>query len=458
MKLTLRQKIVLPTAAVAILALLLLLVLMLGLYSIRKENVIVRDMAYTVDHVGTALASAQRMQELLLDMTDPRQDQDELHFYYLEQYWLFSQAITHPTVTSRMPELVRQQIIEHQSQLGDIDSGLNEREASAALDRIIPQLTSLNRGFLSDKRKVYIRYYETVNSLTTSLLYISSFLVALIIVVGGILVAWATQRVSKRIASLAQECVGGCADGAAPEPGRGDELDELARCVSGMRRSVSRTMNSAKMVEVAEDERRRIAMDLHDLILSDLTHLSRDISVVAHDPSSLPMLQNVQEDMEEVMESIRAIMDELHPQTLDMLGLEAALRSYLERKLARPGLPAYFINVESCVESVLSDFQKLTIYRIAVEAINNTVRHACCTRYEVECRISNGFVSLSVEDNGIGIPLPQGKEPGRGLFNIEERAKAIGATVNWEAARFSSGTRFAMFLAVPKQQTVASNF
>lgn len=448
MVLTLRQKIILPTAVVAVLAFALLLMLMQGLVDIRGENHTVREWGISVDHLENAITSARRMRELLADDEAIRKDGDGVYFGYLEHYWSFRQDVESPEFTSHIPGAIRDEIEDRQAALNNVDIRNDRHAALSSLDWIIPQLQSLSRGFWIEKRRAYLQYNETVNTLTTRLFYVSCIMVGMILVLGSVLSVWTTRGVSQRIALLKQKCKSDCVDPTSAATAQGDELDDLERYVSGMSKCVSRSMNSAKLLEVAESERRRIAMDLHDQILADLTHLSRDIKTAEKELNAPLLLQDIRKNMSDVMGSIRAIMDELHPQTLDLLGLDAAIRSYLDRRLVRPGLPAYFLSVDEVVDSLLTDFQKLSFFRIAVEAINNAVRHSHCTRYEVECRVGDGAVTLSVEDNGVGMRQPNVQEVGRGLFNIEQRAKMIGASVKWGAARFSSGTRFELILLV----------
>lgn len=451
MKLTLRQQIVLPTVVVAVLALVLLVVLINAMRDIRRENELVREWTRTCERTEIALSSARGMQDNLSDPTASPKEQEESHFNFLEQYWLFSQAVSSPEFAGRISAEKNAEIERHLVALDRFESERDMRSARQSLDAIIPQLTAQDRTFKTEKRNAYVRYYETVNELTTRSFYLASAMVGLMAVLGGVVSLWATRSVSRRLESLKQQCGSGQAGNKRATGAKRDELDDLARCVIDMRRHVVSGLNSAKMLEAAEDERRRIAMNIHDQILADLTHLSRDLKASAKNTNSPEVLHSLEKGLDELKASIRAIMDDLHPQTLDMLGLGVALRSYIERKLARPGLPSYFLNVEETVEPALTEFQKLTLYRIAVEAINNAVSHAHCTRYEVECGLRGDAVLLSVEDNGIGLARADAQESGRGLFNIEQRAKMIDATVNWSAARFSSGTRFEMLLPLQTQ-------
>jgi signal transduction histidine kinase len=156
----------------------------------------------------------------------------------------------------------------------------------------------------------------------------------------------------------------------------------------------------------------------------------------------------LEEDLQKAMTNLREVMDNLHPQTLDILGLGAALESHLERHFAKENLPEYHFYVSPESENAeLARLVRLTIYRIAVEAVHNVIKHANATRYEVNLDIRRGELVLSVEDNGIGFdPLTASARGGRGLHNMRERAHAIGARATWCRSRFSTGTRFELAL------------
>jgi signal transduction histidine kinase len=85
---------------------------------------------------------------------------------------------------------------------------------------------------------------------------------------------------------------------------------------------------------------------------------------------------------------------------------------------------------------------QLAIYRIALEAIHNVIRHAHASRYEVVIERRGDDFVLSVEDNGSGFNAETAQVGGRGLNNMRERARIINARISWGPSRFSSGTRF----------------
>lgn len=221
-----------------------------------------------------------------------------------------------------------------------------------------------------------------------------------------------------------------------------DELDDLAISINRMTERLIRVVSTEKLLEGAEEERRRIARDLHDQTLADLSTVQRDLEVL-HCGKCAEETQQVEEDLRRAMTNLREVMEDLHPQSLDILGLGAALESFLDRAMSREGLPEYQIYISPASEElVLSRHVQLAIYRIALEAIHNVVRHAQASRYEVVIERRGDDFVLSVEDNGNGFNLETTRSGGRGLNNIRERARIIDARINWSPSRFSSGTRF----------------
>ena len=151
------------------------------------------------------------------------------------------------------------------------------------------------------------------------------------------------------------------------------------------------------------------------------------------------------------MTNLRAVMDNLHPQTLDILGLPAALESLLDKVCDSQGSPTYhFMADDAVAELNLPRLIQVTVYRIILEAINNVLRHAHASQLEVGMTLRSKTLVVAVEDNGRGFDHATTSLPstsgGRGLHNIQERARAIGAKTSWRNSRFSSGTRFELVL------------
>jgi signal transduction histidine kinase len=229
-----------------------------------------------------------------------------------------------------------------------------------------------------------------------------------------------------------------------------DELDGLTVSINHMTDQLIRVVAAEKLLEGAEEERRRIAMDIHDQTLADLSAVGRGLEQLRLTSSCGAAAASIEADLQRATANLRAVMDNLHPQTLDILGLSAALESLLEKACKAPGSPVYhYMADDAAAELKLPRLTQVTVYRIIVEAVNNVLRHAHASQLEVSMALRNNSLVVAVEDNGGGfnqapaIPTPSG---GRGLHNIRERARAIGAQVGWRHSRFSSGTRFELQL------------
>jgi signal transduction histidine kinase len=232
----------------------------------------------------------------------------------------------------------------------------------------------------------------------------------------------------------------------------GDELDALAVSINRMTNRLIKVVGSEKLLEGAEEERRRIAMDLHDQSLADLSAVLRGLQTLgskAPDQETEHSVITLEQDLDRAITNLRDIMNNLHPQTLDILGLGAAIEAHLEQHCCSDGLPEYHLYVDDRVSELpLSRLQQLTLYRIILEAIHNVIKHSSASRYEVNLDVREKLLVMAVEDNGKGFDQANGSGNGRGLNNIRERARAIGADVTWQDSRFSTGTRFELTLPI----------
>jgi signal transduction histidine kinase len=274
------------------------------------------------------------------------------------------------------------------------------------------------------------------------------------VALGLFLSIYFSRRILNRIQLLSQHAAR-IADGKlelpeAPDRIR-DELDTLALSINRMTKRLIQVIGTEKLLEGAEEERRRIAMDLHDQSLADLSTILRQLNMLKSGSTEADFERdttNLTHDLEHAISNLRDIMNNLHPQTLDILGLGAAIEAHLEQHCDSSELPEYHFYLDPRVEELKLDrIKQLTLYRIAIEAIQNVLKHASASRYEVNLDMREQTLILAIEDNGQGIS-EQNNYTGRGLNNIRERARAIGAEVEWKSSRFSSGTRFELTLGV----------
>jgi signal transduction histidine kinase len=129
--------------------------------------------------------------------------------------------------------------------------------------------------------------------------------------------------------------------------------------------------------------------------------------------------------LDRLLGQVRQISLDLRPSMLDDLGLVPALRSLLDQQGRRASVAVRF-SAENVPENLNPEIQT-TCFRIAQEAITNTVRHANATQIEVDLRCENGKLRLLLRDNGIGFDVEsaQVQRVGLGLIGIEERAALV---------------------------------
>jgi signal transduction histidine kinase len=285
---------------------------------------------------------------------------------------------------------------------------------------------------------------------------VSIIVLGLAILFGLVLSIYFSRRILERI-KMISDSAGRIAGGELDLPPAPihirDELDALALSINRMAKRLINVVGTEKLLEGAEEERRRIAMDLHDQSLADLSGVLRglqNLSSRAQDQETTRNALTLELDLNRAISNLRDIMNNLHPQTLDILGLGAAIEAHLERYCGSDDLPEYHLYIDPRVAELnLARLHQLGLYRILIEAIQNVIKHAAAGRYEVNLEVREKLLVLSVEDNGSGFSQEHRSSTGRGLNNIRERARAIGASVDWRESRFSSGTRFELTLPLP---------
>lgn len=186
-----------------------------------------------------------------------------------------------------------------------------------------------------------------------------------------------------------------------------------------------------------EEERKRIARELHDDTTQELVALSRRLDKLITASQRLSkrdstLLEEAQQDVDKILEGIRRFSRDLRPSILDDLGLLPALE-WLASELASQFDVAIATAVVG-VERRFSPEAELVMFRIAQEALRNTCRHAQASRAWVTVEYSDGKTVLLISDNGKGFELPENLSDlaslGKlGLAGMEERARLLGGTM-----------------------------
>jgi len=201
-----------------------------------------------------------------------------------------------------------------------------------------------------------------------------------------------------------------------------------------------------RLVTLQEDERKRIARDLHDQLGQQLTALRLKLMALRTDPELGPeqaaRAERLQEIATQIDSSVTFIAGQLRPSALDDLGLQEALKMYALEWSQRFDVPLdYHSNV--FLKQRLTPEVETHLYRIAQEALNNVVKHANATEVAVVLEKSETGVTLVIEDNGDGFDpkTKQTLDPGHGfgLIGMTERSNLIGAHLEIES-RAGRGT------------------
>lgn len=205
---------------------------------------------------------------------------------------------------------------------------------------------------------------------------------------------------------------------------------------------------SANLVQAREDERRRIARELHDELGQRLTALKLDLSTLDR-PGAGPcaaQMQPMLTMLDETMAAVRRLAADLRPMLLDDLGLNAAVQWLAGDAARRLGLQVKVSLDEQ--EPDLAEPAATALYRIVQEALTNVARHAKASEVAISLRRVGGEMVLDVHDNGIGLPPGVLQRQGSfGLMGIHERVLALGGTL--EVNGQGGGTRLTVRLPVP---------
>jgi PAS domain S-box-containing protein len=210
---------------------------------------------------------------------------------------------------------------------------------------------------------------------------------------------------------------------------------------------------SRQLLTAQENERRRLAHELHDEVGQTLTAISVNLQAAraVGGKAARPHLGEAIAIVDQAIEQVRHLSLDLRPSMLDDLGLEAALRWYADRQIRRTGLAIHLdTNVGSCR---LPAEMETACFRVAQEALTNVVRHARARRAWIELQQRGEALELAVRDDGIGFdPKAARKRAAEGasfgLLGMQERVELLGGELAIES-RPGQGTSVRARFVVP---------
>jgi len=231
----------------------------------------------------------------------------------------------------------------------------------------------------------------------------------------------------------------------------GSEIGELAHTLNTMldHLETARREQSLLIVQAQEEERRRLALELHDESSQNLTALLVHIEVLkqmlqtsAETASLQETHQRLKQELDyltgitrQTLEDIRVLAQQLRPSVLDDLGLQAALRWLAEdvRQRLQLSVELHMENIELLLQAnTQRAVYETTLFRIAQESLTNVARHAHAQHVTISLVQKQGRIRLHIHDDGNGFD-PLSQKQGLGIFNMRERAALLDGTIHIEA-------------------------
>jgi len=201
---------------------------------------------------------------------------------------------------------------------------------------------------------------------------------------------------------------------------------QLLRKLNWQESELSRV--SWHMLENQEGTARRFSHELHDELGQSLTALKANLAAVrANGAPDAARLDDCMALVDESIGNVRQMSQLLRPTILDDFGLEAALRWLCEGFTHRTGIQTEF---KSGVSGRLSDETETHLFRVAQEALTNVARHSGARNAVVTLDQRGGEASLSIRDDGRGLPAPGVEQRGMGMIGMRARARSIGGDLS----------------------------
>lgn len=185
---------------------------------------------------------------------------------------------------------------------------------------------------------------------------------------------------------------------------------------------------SERIEAIREDERTRIARELHDQLGQSLTALKLDISWLARrlsgDETVAGKIEEMKQFTDGIIQSVGRISAGLRPGILDVLGLEAAINWQINEFIKRTGVAC---ELRARLDNLQLDSGLATaVFRIFQEALTNVTRHANASRVTVELGVDGAMLVLEVADDGVGLHAAGSRGRSLGLLGMGERARRLG--------------------------------
>lgn len=193
-----------------------------------------------------------------------------------------------------------------------------------------------------------------------------------------------------------------------------------------------------RILEVQEQERKRVSTELHDSISQLLVSVRYGLELIHSEANQNADLQAQAAKCLNIIDGtiteVRRISRDLRPSVLDDMGLAAALGSLGKEFQAQSGITVN-VEAERC-HARLSEGAKTSLYRVVQECMTNVARHAEAGEVNISLTVGARTLKLRVEDDGIGLPYPLPKTGGLGFRNMRERIETYGGKLSMSRRKF----------------------
>jgi signal transduction histidine kinase len=203
----------------------------------------------------------------------------------------------------------------------------------------------------------------------------------------------------------------------------------------------------------AEEERQRIAEDLHDETLPALSSVARMADKLSQEMEDNEVPTLMREKLDQAVVEMRRVINDLHPSVLETMGFKPALENLLVALEREMNIETKFNDGDDQDEYGLSHMTKLQLYRIVQEGLNNIYKHSAAKVVELSIGLQEADLLIKVTDNGRGIDPGKIRSDSHGLLNIRQRAQLIGAQVEWtKPQQYATGTELKLTMPVNGHQ------
>lgn len=291
------------------------------------------------------------------------------------------------------------------------------------------------------------RLWARINAVTQRML-LTTLVVSLLGILAAILLTWLLTRPISDLVVTTQRVSHGDLSARAPH-WTDDEIGELADAFNEMilalqtsqqaiaEKEAARTRLLSQLIDVQEEERKRLARELHDDVGQALTSILVQLKLLTQGHEHTALATKVAELRQQVnttLTNVRLLSRQLRPSALDDLGLAAALERYTTELTSR--YPALSVDLHTQLPNRLPAAIETTLYRIIQEAMTNAARHSQASRLSVVTMVRDGHVQAIIEDNGQGFDVTAIRRAGSsvGLHSMLERAELAEGKLDIESS------------------------